>query len=282
MRTFLRLPYLGTALLVGLAATGCGKSNGNPMVTVDMSGNGGGDMTGTGTDDGGTGLVGECDPIHQMGCSDPNNPKCSVEDDGTMTNTLTETCVATYGTGALGAACMRHGGTLGLDDCMTGLFCSPFGNEADPTKGPVRFCRTFCTQDSDCTVAGQKCYNLVDASSTSDSLGVCAPQCTLFGTDCPTGMSCDEFFPDIDGMNIIMSCRATGTAMVGATCASDFDCPDLTGCVKLDAAAMGYNCLQYCDASHSCPTGKSCINMFKDSMGMMSPLGLPGDAGFCN
>src|SRR5262245_55646902 len=125
-------------VLVLVAVMGC--DNGAVNNGQDMSG--AADMA-MSTDDmnvGGDGGA-SCDVATQTGCA--TGQKC-------VPNMTSGHCV-TDGTVTEGQACMR--GMMGMpDNCVAGLTCSRTGL---PTGMSV--CRKYCTSNSGCTTAGQKC-----------------------------------------------------------------------------------------------------------------------------
>ena len=253
------LRHLSSGLcLTALVVAGCGGGSntnrtdgGADLVSPARdSGGGGGDMTKPAS--------GACDPLKQN-CTDPNNTKCTITDDGTGQGVATN-CVAPGGTKGESESCMRTGtgaASIGMDNCAKGYFCSGIGSLA---MTPMRHCRKFCDADTACG-AKQGC------SSLTQDVGLCIPKCALFGTDCAAPLNCSNLVGDIDGKNAFTACRQPGTGAAGATCKDDFTCGADLICTD---PQNGGTCAAYCDASHACKTGK-CTAI----------TGLPNTGGAC-
>jgi hypothetical protein len=208
-----------------------------------------------------------CDPIKQTGCSGTTT-KCTAIDDGTGTSVVAG-CMAPSGSAAVAASCTRKSETpagIGDDTCAPGAYCSGIGTLTDP---PTRHCRKFCLGDSECGT-GEKCSTLIPVASGVGPFGICVPTCTVFGTDCATGMNCSLLISDTDTKTLYGTCRAIGTGAAGSTCkngpecAADLDCADPT-------SSGSATCVPLCDSSHACTGGTTC-----------KPAGsLPSGGGLC-
>jgi hypothetical protein len=219
-----------------------------------------------------------CDPVKQTGCSTPST-KCTAVDDGTGTGTMPG-CVTPTGTAAVDASCTRDSETpagVGHDTCAAGAYCSGYGSLSSP---PDRHCRKFCADDSGCP-STHKCMTLIVDPSGTGLDGICVPTCTLFGTDCPTGLNCGVTSADMDGSSIVFSCRQVGTAAVGAPCVTSggtaapapYDCVGDSLCFDpAGGSGTAFVCNGLCDGTHTCPTGKTCNT---------SGTGLPTGDGIC-
>jgi hypothetical protein len=288
-------------VLFSVAAVACSSSSSSGSPTTDSghadtSGGGdtGGGDTGGGTDtrsppdvkpdtrgsdtptDSGGGT---CDPVAQTGCTAPST-KCTAVDDGTGVGTMPG-CVTPSGTAAADDSCTRDSETpagVGHDSCAAGSYCSGYGSLSSP---PDRHCRKFCADDTGCPT-GHKCMALIVDPSGSPLDGICVPTCTLFGTDCPSGLNCGVTSLDEDGSNVIFSCRQVGTAAVGAPCVTSggtagpapYDCVADSLCFDpAGGSGTAFVCNGLCDGTHTCPTGKTCNT---------SGTGLPTGDGVCN
>ncbi len=198
-----------TILLTTLLAIGCGgdDKNSGPMdmavsnVSTDMQP----DME----------AAAMCDLIAQD-C--PTGMKCATVN-GMMA--VTTMCVMA-GTATDGQPCTR---TMGMDNCAAGFSCA---------RG-AGVCRKLCTGDTGCDT-GQKCSTLSRAVTT---VGVCAPACTPFGTDCGA-LNCSATATTLTGMTSFFTCRTPGmtadfdTCNAGNSCAADRICdPTQQWCTPL-------------------------------------------------
>ena len=221
---------------------------------------------------------GTCDPVAQTGCSAPST-KCTAVDDGTGVGTMPG-CVTPSGTAAVDATCTRDSETpagVGHDSCAAGAYCSGYGSLSSP---PDRHCRKFCADDTGCP-STHKCMALIVDPGGSPLDGICVPTCTLFGTDCPSGLNCGVTSLDMDGGSVITSCRQVGTAAVGAACATTgsspgpapYDCVADSLCFDpAGGTGTAFVCNALCDGTHTCTAPATC---------MTSGSGLPTGDGIC-
>jgi hypothetical protein len=142
-------------------------------------------------------------------------------------------------------------GTSGIDDCEAGLTCTSGSLGAD-----MLVCRPICHRATDCG-AGETCrwYAL-----TAPAVGYCVPACTVQGTECPDGATCDAA-TTIDAEGAIrnaVACRAIGAVATGEVCHLNSDCGDGHTCARSEAAGEA-RCWPTCDATHPCEdTALSC------------------------
>jgi len=186
-----------------------------------------------------------CDAVKQD-CTDPANPKCSFVTSGADT---VARCVPRTGSGALGQACTRvaqDASGVGRDDCASGLFCSGL------SLASGRVCRTLCSKTADCG-AGQGCLELTTKARPAG--GMCFASCTLFGACGGGGQSCTPAF----GTDVATTtyCRASGTGTLGTVCTRNEDCVANSWCFA-DSSGQQLTCHAVCDASHACPSPKTC------------------------
>lgn len=237
MRYVLALALVGVIGSVGVIGCGSSGLNGND----DM---GTADMTATGTDDmnvGDGGSGGPCDVPTQTGCA--SGQKCVAAQGGTMMNPMIVGKCVTAGTVTDGQPCMR--GMNGMpDNCASGLTCSRIGL---PTGMTV--CRKYCANDASCSSdPGQKCALLAGGLA---NFGSCAPACTPFGTDCPTGMTCAaieiESGSTMSNINAFLACRTAGAGAAYDACMRSSDCGANLFCDQ----QQGW-CAPLCGTGHAC------------------------------
>jgi hypothetical protein len=153
------------------------------------------------------------------------------------------------------ASCTREGGRLGADQCGAGLFCSNFGQVSTDT----RVCLPLCTQASQCG-AGQGCVALPNAPRA----GVCAPTCTLGGSDCRAGTTCRNRqlwdgapTSEEDVTSFGASCEAMGTGAEGASCTVNSECGANLECSRR-SGSEAFACRRSCSTLVACPSGFTC------------------------
>jgi hypothetical protein len=261
------------SILSFVLVAGCNTSTPMPMLHLD-GGSGSKDMAmGNGNQDltmnqGGPDLTmmaaGPCDLIKQD-CTDQTNSKCAAVDDGTGMS-LTSMCVMPTGTKMTEDPCTRINNMSsgeGYDDCAKGNYCSGLGTLSMP---PVRHCRNFCLLDTDCKNSEHCVGLIVNQAMNAFTMGLCAPTCTPFGTDCGQGLNCSNLLPAIDMSQEFVACRQPGQVGTSGACTSDSDCVADAVCVT---PMMGANpiCSALCDmASHTCANGKTCTPLTMGSM----------------
>jgi len=225
-----------------------------------------------------TDLAGQmCDPVTQN-CTDPNNPKCGLVISGTGMNRMITGQCEPNGTAARDTMCTIDM-TTGMDDCVKGTRCTATGLP----MGSMPLCRLFCGKDADCGT-GQSCRAAIGGGGggTTTPIGICIPSCTPFGTDCGTGKTCAMTNTDIASTMtkrvLFLSCRATGTTPLWATCQASTDCVDNAVCSR---ATM--TCVPLCDNSNACPNmpDQSDAGTGGSTPTTCMPDGLPNNGGTC-
>jgi hypothetical protein len=169
----------------------------------------------------------------------PTGQKCVEVNVGNMQNPIfSAQCVALAANPVgVNQTCMRMNG---MDNCDKGLLCSTVTAPAG-----MRICLPICIQQSDCTNAGDQCV-------VAGAAGVCAKPCTVYGSDCPSGMTCGSFQTAIASTmtNIILvpTCRSIGMVALGGACMRSSQCPANAAC-----GPSSGKCATLCDSSHPCP-----------------------------
>lgn len=155
--------------------------------------------------------------------------------------------------------------------CPSGFFCNVSAG------GSV--CKTGCDG------ATQPCNGstCVDVSTDSNNCGACAVTCgsscsggecvracTLFGTGCPSGQTCEISF---ESTSVLWGtdCRKLGTVAAGNSCNATNQCAAGLECLTTTTGSTTGTCFQLCDASHACPSGNACFH---------NP-NIPGGGGYC-
>jgi hypothetical protein len=248
-----RFPLCSVALLAALHLCACANSQGGGEADMGSPDLPGADMTRY--------PYGDCDPLQQA-CG--TGQKCTFISTGSRSGAVATRCIAATGQGNAGDACTREPpDAFGQDDCGPGLLCTNLG------EPPTLRCRRYCAGAGNCT-SGTACVNFLSSNLLSQPLGLCAPTCTLFGNDCPTGHDCSGIafeVPSTPPINRAPVCRPTGTAQAGDACQNALCAP---GHICNPTGGSNPTCAVLCDAQHPCATG-TC-----------TPLpGLPNDGGYC-
>lgn len=222
------------ALAFMVMVAGCGDNGGgnaDMAVSADLS-MGGHDMAVSAT----------CDPFKQN-CAMASD-KCQVElsMDASGMTTVMNVCIAD-GTVDEGMMCTRsQPNTISDDNCKKGMACTARGVG-------MTVCRKICKANSDCP-SNQKCTGYDSMVST----GLCSPSCTLGGTDCTNGLSCNSVYtgPGSSTTGILL-CGAAGSKPMGAACDPTMmaQCGPNMLCAAT-SMTMGV-CALFCDDTHPCP-----------------------------
>jgi hypothetical protein len=158
-------------------------------------------------------------------------------------------CLPLTGTLQEGAACTRVASGndgYGRDNCDKGLYCLDEVANKQPT------CRRLCTADADCA-SPLRCYFQLFA--TSQTVGVCVPTCTLFGSDCDVGFECHLTTGADRATDWHTYCGGVGVSPAGASCYGGTCTP---GYACAPQSPTSYVCTQLCDATHPCANGNRC------------------------
>jgi hypothetical protein len=245
----------GTTSTTGGTTTG-GTTGGTAGTTSTTGGTTTGGTT-TGGTTGGTVTGPACDVVLQD-CVDPGTPKCSVIDLGTTTPSPVPRCVPLSGSLGDDQPCTRS--AFGRDDCARGFLCGSFGRATGD-----RHCRRLCHHDGDCT-SPARCALL------ENNDGVCVKPCTVFGTDCPSGLNCADIYDDVDSTqqtpDAFGACRSIGVSTTA--CNFNSDCAADLACT---VGITGNVCTPLCDSTHACTTGVP--------LPVCNPAGLPNGGGTC-
>ncbi len=187
----------------------------------------------------------------QQDCPGPNQ-KCNFV---IVKQEYTEACVDLIGNKGLSEACMRTAPGDegdGHDNCQKGFYCSDYGTYRP--LSPERHCRKFCSKNSDCAPK-QACFDI------TETVGLCAPTCTPFGSDCAGDLNCSDWAGDVNS-KVTYLCRQPGLGKPGEECPDD-------GCIQdaiclLEGNGMSY-CYKLCNAQHPCPRGTTCKAVLGDA-----------------
>ncbi len=142
--------------------------------------------------------------------------------------------------------------TSSSDTCAAGLICVP---DQLPDGGAPTVCMRFCSSSQDCA-APQACFVVVLPEQNPERPYICETPCSLFGADCPPGLSC---YPGA----VAPGCYQTGSTAVGQSCTYSLECLAGSACVD------GF-CRQLCAHSTGTP---AC------STGTCTQLEVPGVSG---
>ena len=159
--------------------------------------------------------------------------KCAYALDG---GTASRECVPAGDAGE-GEPCTT---TVVSDTCGAGLICVP-DEVAD--GGAATVCMRYCNSNQDCT-APQACFVVVLPEQNPERPYICETPCSLFGADCPPGLSC---YPG----SVAPGCYPTGATAVEQPCTYSLECVAGTACVD------GF-CRQLCahpSGTPACPSG---------------------------
>jgi hypothetical protein len=201
---------------------------------------------------------GPCDIPMQTGCA--SGQKC-IPDFTNVSQAHPDPvgkCVAD-GTVAAGQPCMVTSGQMDKfinDNCKSGSLCEAFTGDGVDN---VPVCTPFCTSNSSCTTAGQKCLGGQFFSSTwGVCLATCTPSLTSAQGSCPTGNSCVGNWQDIaatmsnDTGFFVCKKDGPGSAVAFTDCTADPDCGPGLFCAPVDQ--NGGVCAPLCGTGHNCPT----------------------------
>jgi hypothetical protein len=142
--------------------------------------------------------------------------------------------------------CFAAGSGVDSAPCTSAADCAP--GHTCLSYGTKKFCKKYCTVDSDCASNGLRCMGEITACTGNLSGRYCEKSCTDPATTtsggCQTGFKCTT---ECSGSVANVSCNPAGTQTAG-TCTSTADCAAQYDCLGLTTADGGiaYSCLQYC------------------------------------
>lgn len=194
-----------------------------------------------------TGVIDNCDPLAQSGCTAPET-KCVIEPDQQNAGAH---CVPPGNDVGLGEACMG-------EDCLAGLACV---RTSSATAECVQVCNV--ANGAGCEVLGENydCRTRIIGTNW----GACSelpPECDpLTQAPCPLDQACSTFVRRNDMREF--RCREAGPATEGMPCGSSANgaqCIRTNVCV-LDQATSTAVCRKFCDSNDDCTAPNTCIGV---------------------
>jgi len=187
----------------------------------------------------------------------------------------------TWGGAAVGGATKLGGACSVTKDCLTSLFCQPFGNES--------FCAQYCTTTKqDCPAGftcfgyqsgggkgaclpsqgqpdppskkpGDKCTSSAECTTLMCLSGVCRVKCTVNSpTECDAASEQCAKLPTGGIGACVAKDKEPAKLPLGAPCQTPDEC-ESQACLKTELMASSGNCRLKCKGKGSCAAGFACV-----------------------